>query len=95
VNGNQAHGKLVNRFAQWAAYDALPPRVRRLLQQAPYDYDTVSVRRMHQDCMAAFLSEQRFVRTLAESFLQDRDKEIRAVWGADHPMIGARPKGWS
>jgi hypothetical protein len=72
------------------AFDALPARLRRIIANAPYDYTSVSVLKMWRETRDVDYCARRII----ERIFEQRDEAIRRDWGPDHPMIGARPKGW-
>lgn len=86
---NQQSGHYVDQDANWQAYDALPPVLKRAAQQAVNRFNCVQ---MHLDFLeygSAGLSGRdaciRIIRGMAR-----RDRETTCeVWGPDHPE--ARP----
>lgn len=84
---NQTRGRRMSLPKDFAAYDRLSPRLRRLVAHAPYDYSAKMVlERSHA------LSDEEACRDFVGMALRDRDDELRKVWSPDHPMIGQRPK---
>lgn len=41
-NVGKMHSKL-NKEGSWGAYDRLPPEIKRLIQEAPFNYSTRSI----------------------------------------------------
>lgn len=85
--GNQKFG---SAYFHWSEFDALPQRLRNIIAHAPSSYSVTNLlagwrRSGDLDSCA---------RVLIEKIFDDRDHLIARDWGEDHPMIGARPKGW-
>lgn len=83
--GNQVGGRAYSSARHWREFDALTPRLRRLMAHAPYDYTTNWVLK---DLRA--YGEARTADLFVAAVFRDRDRELRKVWSSDHPMIGSR-----
>lgn len=94
MGANQTTGVCVSVEAELAVYDSMPAELRRVINQAPYDYEVSSWRRDWRKAQARGGSLQSFREYMIRVILRDRDKEIAEVWGVDHPMYRQRPKGW-
>lgn len=87
---NTKFGTYVSSIEMWRTYDALPPELRAVLRNAPYDYFAGDFLKSFQAIKDIKESRNFFI----DAIFKDRDKRILETYGPDHPMIGARPKGY-
>lgn len=92
---NKKQGVRVNPLKEWAAFDQLPPPIRRVIALAPYDYavtKTLNAFKRHKKeggDVAAFKAE------LVRKVCDDLQKTARKTYGADHPdALYHRQKGY-
>lgn len=85
--GNTSSGHHVDLASDFARFDELPTRLRRVLVAAPYDYDCrLATKALKQ---AGGNVDKAFAVVVAR-ILDDRDAALRRDWPGDHPMIGRR-----
>lgn len=77
------------RELHFAIYDRLPPGLRRLLANAPYNYAVkkypLAIKKYGVE--AVYRGQIAF-------FFADRDKMIKKIYGKEHPQYRQRPPGY-
>ncbi len=64
-------------------YDSLPPRIRKLVAEAPYDYATESIADKIDE-IGAEATEKR----MREFLSVEIQRNVAAAYGPDHPQAG-------
>lgn len=82
---NQKGGVRVNPLKEWAAFDALPQPIRRVISLAPYDYQVSPFLRDYKQHIKDDGDLSSFRTYVVGKICDDLQRTARKTYGLDHP----------
>ena len=82
---NTQNGVRVNPLREWAAFDQLPPPIRRVIALAPFDYKVSDFFKAYKQHTKDGRNLSSFKLELVRTICDDLQYQCRKTYGADHP----------